>query len=65
VAATDLKGTITFVNKKFCEISGYDEHELIGKNHRILNSGTHPKQFFKEMYQTLKQGKVWHGKICK
>ena len=64
VAATDLKGTITFVNKKFCEISGYDEHELIGKNHRILNSGTHPKQFFKEMYQTLKQGKVWHGKIC-
>ncbi|MEG3758423.1 PAS domain-containing protein [Pseudoalteromonas carrageenovora] len=64
VAITDLHGTITFVNKKFCEISGYDEHELIGKNHRLLNSGKHDKAFFKEMYQTLKRGDVWNGHIC-
>ena len=64
VAVTDIKGTITFVNKKFCEISGYCESELLGKNHRILNSGTHPKDFFKGMYKTLIAGNVWHAQIC-
>ena len=64
VAVTDIKGTITFVNKKFCEISGYCESELLGKNHRILNSGTHPKDFFKGMYKTLIAGNVWHDQIC-
>ena len=64
VAVTDLHGTITFVNKKFCEISGYDEHELIGQNHRLLNSGKHEKAFFKNMYKTLKRGDVWNGQIC-
>ncbi|MEL0646010.1 PAS domain-containing protein [Pseudoalteromonas agarivorans] len=64
VAVTDLHGTITFVNKRFCEISGYEEHELIGQNHRILNSGKHDKAFFKNMYQTLKRGDVWNGHIC-
>lgn len=64
VAVTDIKGQITFVNKKFCEISGYSQSELIGQNHRLLNSGTHPKGFFKGMYKTLKQGKVWHAQIC-
>ena len=64
VAVTDLAGTITFVNKKFCEISGYEEHELIGQNHRLLNSGRHDKGFFKSMYKTLKRGEVWNGQIC-
>jgi len=64
VAITDIKGTITFVNSKFCKISGYTEQELIGNNHRILNSGTHDKSFFKEMYKTLKAGKVWNAQIC-
>lgn len=64
VAVTDLKGTITFVNKKFCEISGYEKHELIGQNHRLLNSGMHSALFFKHMYTTLKSANVWHGKIC-
>ncbi|MDQ9091668.1 PAS domain-containing protein [Pseudoalteromonas haloplanktis] len=64
VAVTDIKGQITFANKKFCEISGYSQSELLGQNHRLLNSGVHPKSFFKSMYKTLKQGKIWHAQIC-
>ncbi|MGP9673134.1 PAS domain S-box protein [Pseudoalteromonas sp. AOP31-A2-14] len=64
VAITDIKGTITFVNSKFCEISGYTEQELVGNNHRLLNSGMHPKSFFKDMYKTLKAGNVWNAQIC-
>ena len=64
VAVTDVRGTITFVNEKFCEISGYSRNELIGANHRILRSGVHDAEFFRSMYHQIANGRNWHGEIC-
>lgn len=63
LAITNPKGIITFVNETFCEISQYTKEELIGKDHRILNSGYHPSDFFKEMWKTIRKGQTWKGEI--
>ncbi len=63
VSITDIKGNITYANDRFCDTTGYSCSELIGKNHRIVNSGLHSKEFFADMWQTIANGKVWRGHV--
>lgn len=63
VSITNIDGIILHVNKNFVQISGYSEKELIGKNHNIIKSGHHDKEFYQELWLTIKSGKVWRGVV--
>jgi two-component system sensor histidine kinase/response regulator len=63
VAITDTRGKITYANENFSKISGYSREELIGQDHRIINSGYHSRDFMKDLWQTIKSGQVWRGEI--
>ena len=60
VSMTDVDGNITYVNDRFCSVSGYARGDLMGKNHRIFKSEVHPPEFYEEMWQTISAGGVWH-----
>lgn len=64
VSITDVSGKIVYFNDRFVKISQYEVEELIGQNHRILNSGYHSKQFWREMYRTIAAGNTWHNEVC-
>ncbi|MDT8989637.1 CHASE domain-containing protein [Curvibacter sp. APW13] len=64
VSFSDRHGTITDVNQSFCAVSGYSKEELVGQNHRIVNSGEHPPAFWSEMWGTISSGRPWRGEIC-
>lgn len=64
VSVADTSGRIVQVNDEFCRISGYSREELVGKDHRILNSGTHPREFWQHVWQTMLSGRAWQGEVC-
>lgn len=63
VSETDSKGVITYANKKFQDVSKYSGEELVGQDHRLLNSGEHSREYMKSLWDTINSGKIWEGEI--
>ncbi len=63
VSITGPKGRIIYSNERFSAVSGYSAEELLGQDHRIVNSGAHPKSFMKQLWDTIRAGEVWHGEL--
>lgn len=63
VSMADAAGRITYVNQKFCDVSGFALEELLGENHSVVKSGYHDPGFFRGMWQTIASGRVWHGEV--
>lgn len=63
ISVADVNGDITYVNDKFCEVSGYSRDELIGKNHRAIKSGAHSEEFYQELWETISHGRTWQGQM--
>jgi hypothetical protein len=64
ISIADQQGNITYVNDKFCDVSGYSTRELLGQNHHIVKSGVHPPAFYQDIWQCIARGQVWQGEIC-
>ena len=64
VSIADVYGNITYINEKFCTVSGYSREALLGQNHRLLKSGKHPEAYYTDMWVTISSGRVWRGEVC-
>ncbi len=63
ISISNTRGEIIYANKLFCEVSGYEQEELLGNTHAIVKSGMHPNEFYKKMWQTISEGRNWHGEV--